>query len=203
MRALRACLVLAATLLLNGAGHAACSEVWSGRSSTHEVTVSDGDCEYGKLMIGVNSRKPAKLPPGAAQASAPGMVAFDSQCQLAPDLVSSFACRADGSTVLAGATYRRVPGRERSVMIPAGLCTSASRDAASRVRRGCSGSSPTSAEACPGISRPLVERSHPLAALSGSTTDWSGCGSDSTAASLAIRKSMNALTANGTCRRLG
>ncbi len=113
MRALRACLVLAAALLLSGAGHAACSEVWSGRSSTHEVSVSDGDCEYGKLMIGVNSRKPAKLPPGAAQALAPGMIAFDSQCQLAPDLVSSFACRADGSTVLAGATYRRVPGGKK------------------------------------------------------------------------------------------
>ncbi len=110
MRALRACLVLAAALLLSGAGHAACSEVWSGRSSTHVVNISDGGCEYGKLMIGVNSRKPAKLQPGAAQASEPGMLAFDSQCQLAPDLVSSFACRADGSTVLAGATYRRVPG---------------------------------------------------------------------------------------------
>ncbi len=113
MRALRAYLVLAAVLLLSGAGHAACSEVWSGRSSTHEVTVSDGDCEYGKLMIGVNSRKPSKLQPGATQDSAPGMLAFDSQCQLAPDLVSGFACRADGSTVLAGTTYRRVPGAKK------------------------------------------------------------------------------------------
>ncbi|MDP4076328.1 hypothetical protein [Acidovorax sp. A1169] len=113
MRALRAYLVVAAALLLSGAGHAACSEVWSGRSSTHEVTVSDGDCEYGKLMIGVNSLRPAKLPHGGAQAAPPGMLAFDSQCQLAPDLVSGFACRADGSTVLAGATYRRVPGRKK------------------------------------------------------------------------------------------
>lgn len=115
MRALRACLVLAAALLLSGAAHAGCSEVWSGRSSTHEVTatVTDGGCEYDKLMIGVNSLRPAKLPPGSAQAVAPGMVAFDSQCQLAPDLVSSFACRTDGSTVLAGASYRRVPGRNK------------------------------------------------------------------------------------------
>jgi hypothetical protein len=115
MRMLRACLVLAAALLLSGAGHAGCSEDWTGRSATHEVTVNDGGCEYGKLMLWVNPLRPAaKQPLAAAQSAAPGVVVpFDSQCQLAPDMVSGFACRADGSTVLAGTTYRRVPGNKK------------------------------------------------------------------------------------------
>ncbi|EJE50144.1 hypothetical protein PMI14_05228 [Acidovorax sp. CF316] len=113
-RTLRACLVLAAALLLSGAGHAGCSEDWTGRSATHEVTVTDGGCGYDRLMIGMNLLRPdGKLLPGAAQPAEPGMVAFDSQCQLAPDGVSGFACRADGITVLAGTAYRRVPGNQK------------------------------------------------------------------------------------------
>jgi hypothetical protein len=114
LRTLRACLVLAAALLASGAGHAGCSEVLSGRSSTHEVTINDGGCEFGKLMIGVEVLRSAKPQPAAvARSSAPGMVAFDSQCQWTPDGRAGFACGADGATVLAGATYRRVPGRKK------------------------------------------------------------------------------------------
>lgn len=98
-------LVLLLLSLAWSLGHAACSETLVAVPRSSTVSIGDGGCSYDQEMIinGVRARV-GPLPDKVTT------VPFDSQCQRTSN---GFACKQNGTTVLAGAAYKKVAGSKK------------------------------------------------------------------------------------------
>jgi len=88
-------------LLASGTAHAGCSQIASARTDTVLIDIGSGGCATDEDMIVFATKKPAE----AEYSKLSDGVPFLKECSLTK---TGFKCRPDGSTPLAGATYKKV-----------------------------------------------------------------------------------------------